>query len=432
MRIDFVEITNFRKLRSTRVGFARDKTVFVGANNSGKTSAMVALRWFLVDNERSSFTLNDFTISHWPTIIAMGAAWEKAIADGEPLPEPDWQSVLPALDVWLHVESNEVHYVQKILPTLDWEGGQLGVRLRFEPKDPAELQKEYLTAREETKKAKEGGPAADGQRADAEINVSLWPNDLADFLRRRLGLFVVKSYTVASVIVPRPDRFYLPSLLQLAFIQENPSVKVFRQAIAIDERRRMFRLQPWVQPQTFMRNRFSKTNNEEPQDILQVWFAGVHADIGGGYPEKQSGLSKYPLLWMVEEAVKCGLKVDRQTVNQLGWGRQRKNSPFSYVAPDFMADPHDSMSAAWRTIEYIPKADKYKEWPKRESVLGHYIPDAEPRPIPDGAFIHGSVVEKRTKDSKYRPVNMPAQYQTIPILTAPVEPAHDAEDPAEA
>jgi Uncharacterized alpha/beta hydrolase domain (DUF2235) len=181
----------------------------------------------------------------------------------------------------------------------------------------------------------------------------------------------------------------------------------------------MFRLQPWVQPQTFMRNRFSKTNNEEPQDILQVWFAGVHADIGGGYPEKQSGLSKYPLLWMVEEAVKCGLKVDRQTVNQLGWGRQRKNSPFSYVAPNFMADPHDSMSAAWRTIEYIPKADKYKEWPKRESVLGHYIPDAEPRPIPDGAFIHESVVEKRTKDPKYRPVNMPAQYQTIPILTAP-------------
>jgi hypothetical protein len=53
------------------------------------------------------------------------------------------------------------------------------------------------------------------------------------------------------------------------------------------------------------------------------------------YPEVQSALSKYPLLWMIEEAVKCGLKVDRRTVNQLGWGRQRKNSPFSYVKPDF-------------------------------------------------------------------------------------------------
>jgi predicted ATP-dependent endonuclease of OLD family len=205
VHIDFVEVTNFRKLRSTRVGFASDKTVFVGANNSGKTSAMVALRYFLVDQERSSFTLNDFTISHWPTIIAMGTAWEKAIVGAAPLPEPDWQSILPALDVWLHVESNEVHYVQKILPTLDWEGGQLGVRLRFEPKDPAELQKEYLAAREATTKAKEGGAAAEGKHANEEINVSLWPNDLVDFLRRRLGLFTVKSYTLDPAKCQEPE-----------------------------------------------------------------------------------------------------------------------------------------------------------------------------------------------------------------------------------
>lgn len=96
--------------------------------------------------------------------------------------------------------------------------------------------------------------------------------------------------TVASVIVPRPDRFYAFSLQKLTFTQLNPSVKVFRQAIAIDERRRMFRLEPWKEPQTFMHNRFSATNNSEPQDALQVWFAGVHADIGGGYPEKESGV----------------------------------------------------------------------------------------------------------------------------------------------
>jgi uncharacterized protein (DUF2235 family) len=88
--------------------------------------------------------------------------------------------------------------------------------------------------------------------------------------------------TVASVIVPRPDRYYAFSLQTLASTRLNPSVRVFRQAIAIDERRRMFRLDPWTTPQNFMHNRFSRTNNSEPQDILQVWFAGVHADIGGG------------------------------------------------------------------------------------------------------------------------------------------------------
>lgn len=35
--------------------------------------------------------------------------------------------------------------------------------------------------------------------------------------------------------------------------------------------------------------------NKAPQDIKQVWFAGVHADVGGGYKEECGGLSKYPL-----------------------------------------------------------------------------------------------------------------------------------------
>ena len=102
--------------------------------------------------------------------------------------------------------------------------------------------------------------------------------------------------------MPRPDRLYWPSLEELAFTLQNPSVQTFRQAISIDERRCMFRLKKWDDPQTFKHNRFNDAH-AEPQDIKQVWFAGVHADIGGGYPEKESGLSKYPLLWMIDEAV---------------------------------------------------------------------------------------------------------------------------------
>jgi uncharacterized protein (DUF2235 family) len=244
--------------------------------------------------------------------------------------------------------------------------------------------------------------------------------------------------TVASVIVPRPDRFYRPSLQVLAFVHRNPSVEIFRHAISIDERRRLFRLQRWEEGGKFWPSRFAPEDKWKDQDSLQVWFAGVHADIGGGYPELQSALSKYPLLWMIEEAVKCGLKVDRRTVNQLGWGRQRKNSPFSYVKPDFLPEPgkpasagwqpHNSMNAGWRVLEYVPKKDTYKEWPARKSTLGFYIPDAEPRLIPEDALIHESATAKIAKDPKYKPVNIPKKYQTIPMLTAPVEPAADAED----
>jgi uncharacterized protein (DUF2235 family) len=225
--------------------------------------------------------------------------------------------------------------------------------------------------------------------------------------------------TVATVIVPRPDRFYTFSLQKLAFTQSNPSVKIFRQAIAIDERRRMFRLEPWAEPQVFMRNRFSATHNADPQDCAQVWFAGVHADIGGGYPEKESGLSKFPLLWMIEEAIKFGLAVDPRAVNQLAWGIQRKGSPFSYVSPDIMRDPHESMTVGWRALELVPKTDRYKEWAARPSWLGYYFPRAEPRFIPNNALVHESVVQRMRAVPNYAPVNLPSTYQIVPMSARP-------------
>ena len=220
--------------------------------------------------------------------------------------------------------------------------------------------------------------------------------------------------TVASVIVPRPDRFYLPSLEELAFTLENPSVQTFRQAISIDERRAMFRLKRWDEPQTYKPVRFNDVKNA-PQDILQVWFSGVHADIGGGYPEKESGISKYPLLWMIDEAEKSGLKFNHANVNQLAWGYQRKGSPFSYVAPDVRGEVHTSLKGAWWLLEFLPKSAKYREWPKRQVVFGFYIPDAEPRLIPEGAVVHESVVKRMAEVGDYRPVNLPATYTTWPM-----------------
>lgn len=243
----------------------------------------------------------------------------------------------------------------------------------------------------------------------ARITSSRWPT-----IR-----FVGVWDTVASVIVPRPDRLYWPSLEELAFTLQNPSVKIFRQAISIDERRCMFRLKKWDDPQQYWSNRFVPDDKKEPQDILQVWFAGVHADIGGGYPETESGLSKYPLLWMIDEAQKAGLNFNPRTVNQLAWGKDRKNSPFRYVAPDVKGMLHDSLTGAWWLLEFLPKSAKYREWPAREVHFGFYIPDAEPRLIPEGALVHESVVKRMADVAEYRPVNMPARFETVPMPEAP-------------
>lgn len=195
MHIDLVEVGNFRKLFAVRVGFSKEKTVFVGANNSGKSSAMVALRYFLVERERSSFSLNDFTLSHWPAIDAMGSSWEDAKAKDEKFPSPDWSSVAPFLDVWLTVPKSEAHYVQKLIPTLEWDGGRLGVRLRFEPHDAVQLQKDYLAAREDALTIQ----AVDKpeQSGDDAKTIKLWPKTLTEYLQRRL----TKQFTVRSYIL---------------------------------------------------------------------------------------------------------------------------------------------------------------------------------------------------------------------------------------
>ncbi len=66
-------------------------------------------------------------------------------------------------------------------------------------------------------------------------------------------------------------------------------------AISIDEKRVNFKACLWDQ----------QRSNRETQVLEQVWFAGVHADVGGGYEDTR--YSDIPLAWMMEKAAACGL-----------------------------------------------------------------------------------------------------------------------------
>ena len=228
MRIAFVEIQNFRKLKSIRVDFSKDKTLFVGANNSGKTTAMVALRRFLTDQKR--FDVNDFTVSSWKKINKIGQAWEKP--DTTPLDLSAWDSVLPAMDVWLEVGLDEIHYVQHLLPTLDWSGGLLGVRLRLEPKELEALHKEYVVVRQQ---AIDTISAAKKNKEGTDYKVPLWPSSMKDFLERGFNSkFCIRAYLLDPVKRVEPKNgIAQPQTLPPAaeFIEENP----FAGLIRIDE-----------------------------------------------------------------------------------------------------------------------------------------------------------------------------------------------------
>lgn len=174
------------------------------------------------------------------------------------------------------------------------------------------------------------------------------------------------------------------------FTYRNPSVTHVRHAVSIDERRCFFR-------QNLMGRDYPG------QDVKNVWFSGVHSDVGGGYPPDQSALSKLTFEWMMVEARNCGFKID------MG------ESPDSYAkelahgqSPDPCGMQHESLQGAWWLAEVIPTghfsvADEKYHWrmnlgSPRNIAIGRALP---------GLLIHESVLNRMDMVPGYRPRNLP-------------------------
>ncbi len=202
MKISFIEIQNFRKLKSCRVEMASEETILVGANNSGKTSAMDAMILFLKKSRRKDIATTDFTLSNWRPINRIGADWANADKDNKPeLMLEQWLTYLPAIDVWLSVDDADLHHVIHILPTLDWTPDQLlGVRLILAPKDIEKLYKEF---RDAYQSARDNEPTnSSGEKS----TLSLWPESMREFLDRELHRhFEVKAYILDPAQCNEPE-----------------------------------------------------------------------------------------------------------------------------------------------------------------------------------------------------------------------------------
>ncbi|WP_445656556.1 AAA family ATPase [Achromobacter sp. NCFB-sbj8-Ac1-l] len=207
MHIEFVEIANFRKLLSARVDLSTKTTLFVGANNSGKTSAMLALRRFLTPR-RCPFEIHDFTLCHLRAIIDIGEAWVRAYQASAVanLSLAPWVQALPTLDLWLHVEEEEIHRVRDLVPLLDWTGGRLGVRLRYEPKSVDALFKEFVTSALEANSMRATAATVAAVKGGA-TKLTVWPESLVDFLAKRLSsMFVIRAYPLDPSLLSTPEK----------------------------------------------------------------------------------------------------------------------------------------------------------------------------------------------------------------------------------
>ncbi|QXW42694.1 AAA family ATPase [Pseudomonas amygdali] len=204
MNIQHLEVANFRKLLSVRIDLARSTTLLVGANNSGKSSAMLALRKFLL-SKASAFRLQDLTLSHLAAIDSIGQAWEAAGDDFE-IPAPnDWAQWLPTLDIWVEAAEGELHFIRDLIPNFAWKGGRVGMRFRLEPKNMPGLFTDYRKERSRVKQLQQ--EILNQTKPDqSPPTLPLWPQSLHDYLNRRLGTtFTVRWYRLDPNQLRDPD-----------------------------------------------------------------------------------------------------------------------------------------------------------------------------------------------------------------------------------
>jgi uncharacterized protein (DUF2235 family) len=145
----------------------------------------------------------------------------------------------------------------------------------------------------------------------------------------------------------------------------NRDVRHGYHAISIDEKRKKFPVSLW-----------DEGAKAAEQTIEQVWFAGVHSDVGGWYDER--GLSDTALLWMLARAEQRGLRLKD------GWREAL------HPQPDDPAAQHESRAGWWKLWEPVQ------------------------RPIPPGSLVHQSVLDRMQAVRYYAPRNLPHDHRVVP------------------
>jgi len=135
-------------------------------------------------------------------------------------------------------------------------------------------------------------------------------------------------------------------------------------ALAIDEQRRPFVPALWLQQARAVGQR-----------LEQVWFCGVHSNIGGGYAD--TGLSDITLVWMINRAVECGLRIDKAEV-------------WPAITPDPFGAIRDSMTIPYKLLALRRVRPICESWTGGRSR----------------EVLHPSVMERWEEMQDYRPLNL--------------------------
>ncbi|OOF55414.1 hypothetical protein BKK56_06640 [Rodentibacter genomosp. 2] len=226
MKITKLKIKNFRKLNNCSINLSDEKTLFVGANNSGKTSAMHALMLFL-GNESRRFKFTDIPISHWETINNIGESWLKSNIEEHIGCKEKWQEFCPCLYVTLSdFKEHELPKIKHIIPDLSWDLTKpLQVCLFYEPKNLDNFKENFVKYINQINKV------------DCKEKPLPLPHSLREFLEQNINkYFSIQSYLVdinnQSSIYPLSD-YPFEDIFKLSII---PAQRKFADSTDIDSR----------------------------------------------------------------------------------------------------------------------------------------------------------------------------------------------------
>lgn len=207
--------------------------------------------------------------------------------------------------------------------------------------------------------------------------------------------------------------------VRLLDMAQNPCIQVGRHALSIDERRAYYRDNLWGPPVPI-------TDPEWPadlrargiqQDIAQVWFPGVHSDVGGSYAQWEAAPANEALRWMIGELQSHGAELCQERIDMV------LGKPSGFYSADRIYTPpprpdhclHESLKDLWWVLELFPQ----QYYDKDDEKIQWRVPYGTPRNIPNGAIIHGSAVRRLDypveTEPPYRPRNLNRdQLQPLP------------------
>lgn len=182
-----------------------------------------------------------------------------------------------------------------------------------------------------------------------------------------------------------------------------PNVRCARHALALDDERDAFHPLLWDE---LHESGLVKAGTVKPERLKQLWFTGMHADVGGGYPDES--LSYVSLLWILKEANDHGLR----TLEVIS---ERIRALASSAGPI-----HNSRSGPGAYYRYQPRkvstwmqppdaATRFQQDPDRLDEAGNplgFIPTVQ---------IHESVAARIAFGTdRYAPITLPAAITVFP------------------